>query len=93
MPPCIVHVAHALYVCSHIQPTPITPYTIVTVMCYIVWFQNGFVPWGVTGNSEGESGLKGQKCLRKYEAKLQVGKGRVIKAIPYIESIFLGNPF
>lgn len=36
--------------------------------------------------------LKGQKCLRKYEAKLQVGKGRVVKAIPYIESIFLGNP-
>lgn len=49
-------------------------------------------PIGGIGNSEGESGLKGQKCLRKYEAKLQVGKGRVIKAILYIESIFLGNP-
>lgn len=44
-------------------------------------------PIGGIGNSEGESGK-----VRKYEAKLQVGKGRVIKAIPYIESIFLGNP-
>ena len=71
---------------------PPLPYTRITVMCYIVWFQNGSVPYGVIGNSEGESGLKDQKCLRKYEVKLQVGKGRVVKAIPYIESIFLGNP-